>query len=469
MRNSFLYFHFRGDGASECDCTYHSLDNQKLLAEWNIIQKAVASPGWPFRNVVEEFYRDLTKSLPSSLRWSQPSPGLFVDFCVKKMDWVREYCVEKLIDTVVGWQVKNPAMALVTPSEVIKKRIRSGENMFEVQWTSHDNTLPQTFVACVSATTFSEIYPEVFKDYTDKLEAKEAAKKKPRKKKDKENVPPKEKTKATKSKKKEETNQLKLDNYIKKDEPKDKISEGLEMEKVKLKPKNLVLTKMISEDAKYNNKVISKKLVTPDTSDNVSMESLNVHDHNKTDSYVYNPQKKSPGQVDVKMNISDSMMMSESMKEYLEEDNDSDLSDIIDEIVGNKKSRDGASGLNADIKKSFSTSTPSYNIAPNIFAAQPLATGSPMLRKVHQNNMREKVKNKPKASDVFDMGDVSLVLEECSVQSREREEDTNGINCDKNKQSEENMSISGVEDSFDEFDCMESHKPLAQRLGKKQT
>ena len=427
------------------------------MAEWNIVQKAVRSPGWPFRNVVEEFYRDLSKSLPSSFRWSHPSPGLFVDFCVKKMDWVRDYCVEKLMDTVVGWQVKNSAPALVTPSEILKKRIRSGENMFEVQWTSQDNTLPETFTACVSSTIFSERYPEVFQDYMDKLEAKEAAKKKPRKKKDKENVPPKEKTKA-KSRKKE-TNQPKLDNFIKKDELQDKESEDYEKEKVKLKPKNLVLTKMISEDAKYNKKVIGKKLITPDTSDNVSMESLKI-DQNKTDSYVYHPLTKSPDPEASRMNISDSMMMSESMKEYLEEDNDSDLSDIIDEIVGNKKSSSGHTNLSPGLKKSFSTSTPSYNIASNILSTQPIATGSPMLRKVHQNIMREKIRDKAKASDVFDMGEVSLVLEECREQNTKA---TDNI-CDKDNHGEENMSISGVEDSFDEFDCMESHKPLAERL-----
>ena len=68
----------------------------------------------------------------------------------------------------------------------------------------------------------------------------------------------------------------------------------------------------------------------------------------------------------------------------------------------------------------------------------------------------------------WEMGDVSLVLEECSVQSSERKVNSNTIEniCDKNKQSEENMSISGVDDSFDEFDCMESHKPLAERLCK---
>ena len=83
------------------------------------------------------------------------------------------------------------------------------------------------------------------------------------------------------------------------------------------------------------------------------------------------------------------------------------------------------------------------------------------VRKVHQINMREKIKNKPKASDVFDMGEVSLVLEECREKSGEKSDI-----CDKSNHCEENMSISGAEESFDEFDCMESHKPLAERINR---
>ena len=381
------------------------------------------------------------------------------------MDWVRDYCVEKLIDTVVRWQVNNPASVLVTPSEILKKRIRSGENMFEVQWSSQDNTntLPPTFVACVSSTIFSESYPEVFNDHLAKIEAKEASKKKPRKKKDKENVPLKEKK--TKSKK-EEKNQPKLDIFMKSNaisEIENQVEEKLE--KVKVKPKNLVLTKMISEDPQYNKKVIGQKLISPDTSDNVSIESLNQN-QNKTDSYVYNPVIKFPAHE--AMNCSDSMMLSESMKEYMEDDNDSDLSDIIDQIVGKKKSDSSDKYPIPEFKKSFSTSTPSYKTVYKNFPAQPVvATASPMLRKVHQNLMKEKIKDKAKGSDAFDMSDVSMVLEECeATSSGRRGEETIKIDtiCDNNQDEDEEDINFSIEDSFDEFDCMERHTPLVERL-----
>ena len=50
------------------------------------------------------FYRELS-NFPSKFSWCQPQPEMFVSFCVKKMDWLQEYCVEKITDTVVKWQV----------------------------------------------------------------------------------------------------------------------------------------------------------------------------------------------------------------------------------------------------------------------------------------------------------------------------------------------------------------------------
>merc|ERR1712243_77915 len=132
--------------------------------------------------------------------------------------------------------------------------------------------------------------------------------KKPRKKKEKENAPPKEK----KSRAKKETkNQPTLDVFMKKDEV--PIVDQKTKDKIKLKPKNIVITKLISEDPAFNRKVLSKKLVTPDTSENTTVESLNIQDQNKTDSYVFKVNKVSP----VKMDEC-SIILSDSMKEYLE-------------------------------------------------------------------------------------------------------------------------------------------------------
>ena len=67
----------------------------------------------------------------------RPKPGDFVQFCTSKMDWKTDYCVEKIIDVVVRWQVKFsllvPPMAI--PEEIVRKRIKAGEEMFEVQWS----------------------------------------------------------------------------------------------------------------------------------------------------------------------------------------------------------------------------------------------------------------------------------------------------------------------------------------------
>merc|ERR1719517_44431 len=105
----------------------------------------------------------------------------------------------------------------------------------------------------------------------------------------------------------------------------------------------------------------------------------------------------------------------------MEDDNDSDLSDIIDQIVGKKKSDSSDKYPIPEFKKSFSTSTPSYKTVYKNLPAQPVvATASPMLRKVHQNLMKEKIKAKAKGSDAFDMSDVGMVLEECGATSSGR-------------------------------------------------
>ena len=428
-----------GGVTRDCRCQYHDDNNQRLLTEWSVKQKAVVSPGWPFLHVVKEFYRDIS-TLPSKFQWSRPVPDMFVEFCVRKMDWLQDYCVEKVIDTVVRWQVRNPSNVLVSPVEIMKKRIRSGENMFEIQWSSTNSSLPSSFSACASATEFSESFPHVYAKYVEMLEAKEAAKKKPRKKKEKENVAPKEK-KSKAKKTADAEKQPTMDHFVKKP--------VVEEEVVKLKPKTLVLTKLTSADPKFNNKIIAQKLITPDTSNNISMES--VTGGNKSDSYIY---KASPDNMETSDNS-----LSESTRMYLEEEeDDSDLSDIIDEIVGKKRS---------EPIQAFSTSTPSY-LQPqplaNLQNTQRYTTGSPLLRKVQQNVIKEKVKPSVKASDVFDMSDMSFVLEDCSRSDEASDKKPTNLQDD----DYDDLHFS-KEDSFDEFDCLDkpSTTPLADRLKRK--
>ena len=41
----------------ECQCEYHSPQFQLKMAEWIVKKKAVACPGWPFKIVLQEFYK----------------------------------------------------------------------------------------------------------------------------------------------------------------------------------------------------------------------------------------------------------------------------------------------------------------------------------------------------------------------------------------------------------------------------
>ena len=382
-------------------------------------------------------------NLPASFRWSRPNPAYFVDFCVRKLDWVREYCTEKIVETVVRWQVSNPDNVLVRPVEIVRKRIRAGENMLEVLWTSEDQTFPDSFSACVPSTEFSRSFPSVYQDHLDRIEAKEAAKKKPKKKRtEKENIAPKEKKIKTKTK--EVKGQTKMDNFIAKTVP---VKPMEAQPEVSLKPKSLVLRRLVSSDPKFNNMILGQQMVTPDTSE-INSNSQKVDENDKTDDYVF---KRSPN--NSKQNNSE---FSDSMRQYLDDDDDSDLSGIIDEIVGIKKQ-------NTEKLKSFSTSTPSTNIfSPSLAAARLHSCGSPMLRKAQLNAQKAK-DIKTKTSDVFDLSDVSLALNECSSssQSGEPEKDVPNQPCD---------SLDGInfseEASFDEFDCLDNSIPFAERVKK---
>ena len=372
------------------------------------------------------------------------------------MDWLRDYCTEKIVETVVRWQVKNPTNVLVLPVEIVKKRIRAGENMFEVQWSSQDQTFPETFLACVPSVEFSEAFPTVYQDHLDQIAAKEAAKKKPRKKRtEKENIAPKEK----KTKKETKTKgQTKIDNFIKKtesSEPKDPEP------KVNLKPKSLVLRKLVSTDPKFNNLVVGQQMVTPDISE-VSSDSLKVVENDRTDDYVF---KRSDcvGQ-------ENNLTLSDSMRQCLDGEDDSDLSGIIDEIIGIKKPAASQQMKNPTVPRSFSTSTPTYNVwSPARGQLRSASCSSPLLRKAQVNAQKVKERTEakqPKSSDVFDLSDVSFALNECSGSADPEKEENKP--CDGGSDSLAGINFSD-ENSFDEFDCLDtsSQTPFAERVKKR--
>ena len=304
----------------------------------------MAAPGWPFQLVVDEFYSQ-PSSLPSPFIWARPKPGDFCQVATVKMDWVRDYCVEKVLEVVVRWQVKHPTTLVVSPVTVIKRRVKAGEAMLEVEWAKtcppcHCSTskypciMPATFAGCVPTVDFSEAFPEVFNKFQAKLDAKEAAKKKPRRKKGKENVEGggdlegeglegKEKKKRG-TKKKADVKQPMISDFIQR-EAQPHIGEDESLER----PKNIVFKKLISKDKAFNHKVISSKMLTPK-----DVEPLKVEEEVETkieelgDSFVL---RKVPSKAD------NEDLFTDSVRHFLDSGDDSDLSDIINDIIGAKK------------------------------------------------------------------------------------------------------------------------------------
>ena len=306
----------------------------------------MASPGWPFQQVVDEFYSQ-PPTLPSAFSWARPKPGDFCQVATVKMDWVRDYCVEKVLEVVVRWQVKHPTILAVSPTTVVKKRVKAGEAMLEVEWaktcppclcsaSNYPCIMPPTFTACVPTVDFAEAFPGLFNNFQAKLDAKEAAKKKPRSKKGKENLEGesldgKEKKKRV-TKKKTDANQPKIDAFVL-NEAEHLIGEDESLEK----PKNILFKKLVSKDKAFNNKVISSKMLTPKEMEPLDvMEEVEKENSEELgDSFVLRAVPSKPdNEGETKENSS---LFTDSVRQFMDSGDDSDLSDIINDIIGAKK------------------------------------------------------------------------------------------------------------------------------------
>ena len=314
-------------------------------------------------------------------------------------------------------------------------------------------------MSCVPTTDFSLAYPAVYQGYQEMLAEKEAAKKKPKKK--KENIPPKKEkvSKVKKNVKKQPT----IDLFLASKE----ATEENEPENVSIKkPKGVVFTKLASSDPKFNNIVLSKKLITPNQSHDKAVTDDSVPPHlDQSDSYVFHPKPT---------NFHTSMAVSDSMMQYME-DSDSDLSQIIDDIVGMKGADPVSNILDKMVNLHVSPLTPSLrNIPKHMQTSTPFSvmSSSPLLKRVHQNIVEKKLKKTVStvASDVFDISDSFMMeggpLDNSNDMSVAGDDDSRhmSVGGDDNK-----FQIDAIGESFDEFDCFDnpSITPFAERVKKK--
>ena len=295
--------------------------------------------------------------------------------------------------------------------------------------------MPECFTACVPADEFTRSYEFVLQNFNDKLEAKAAAKKKP-----------KRKPKALKEKT-EKKGQSKHKNYeSEKNQPtlvkfisskSDDLGISNDKENVPLaKPKNVVFKRLRATDPRLDNIVLERQMRTPNSSNSSPIQCIshspNMSLQRKTDS----------------RRCQDSILVSDSMREYMD-NSDSDLSEIIEEIVGKRRTV-----LNDDYVELLSNmsiqesplKTPECDKLKRKFfqTSTPYATpsaNSPLLKKVQINAMKSRVLN-------------------------ERKDEV--LKSTQNIHHANNESVNS-EESFDEFDCLDkpSLTPFAERVKKK--
>merc|ERR1719228_1920201 len=161
--------------------------------------------------------------------------------------------------------------------------------------------------------------------------------------------------------------------------------------------------------------------------------------------------------------------------EYMD-DSDSDLSQIIDDIVGGGGGGDAVSKMMDkmnDLSLQVSSLTPLQSLShipKHLQTSTPYAgCSSPLLKTVQHNLLQKRVKQADiKASDAFDISDVSFMMMEDD--NKEKGDSRMSVVDDDEKFLKgPTMQDVDIGESFDEFDCLDNPciTPFAERVKKK--
>jgi len=391
-----------------CPCLYHSQDNQKKITESSIRRKALETPGWPHHEVIKEFYALDGGRFSQAFKWKCPDPPAFIQICVSRMDWEQDYSIEKVQNLITRWQVQNPSGSSgVSPTMVVKTRIQAGQNMVEVEWSCNLPSLPNMFTACVPTTDFEKAYPTVLQEYIEMKESKKRKPKKAKAVKNKENQEPVSKP-AAKAKKAEGKTKLpkgvqpSITKFLKPTEPileqepldpMDDLVRGFN-ESLDLRPKNLLIKKTVYStttvvrearliEAPKRAKDPELKSNVFDMEDSLDNGSVNLQ-YGSSTPYQQN---QGPSSGNATKHLQDS-----DIKQYLEETYNSEMSGILDDILGCNGGYSPDSMKKPDLRRldfnALDSGTKSYNtqktstpdLRKEISQASPLAYGSPCLK-----------------------------------------------------------------------------------------
>ncbi|XP_041660501.1 flap endonuclease GEN homolog 1 isoform X2 [Cheilinus undulatus] len=187
----------------QCPCDWHRYEHTRQASsfEANIRKKTLASPKYPFTEIIHEFL--ILKDKPvSHFKRRQPNMLLMQEFAFKKMEWPKHYTSEKVLVLMTYAELMNrkhgrETAPQVRPLRIFKPRVRNAVACFEIIWSTPEHyVFPENHPAdkqhevrtVEEESLFRVVFPEVVESYLrEKAQAEEnkTKKRKPRSKKEK--------------------------------------------------------------------------------------------------------------------------------------------------------------------------------------------------------------------------------------------------------------------------------------------
>lgn len=155
--------------------------------EFAIYQKARVSPGFPHKEVIDEFMTDKDK-LPSQRRPSWRRPKLFplVYYAALRLEWPEDYTFSKVLPLVTLFDMDALIRSGVTardslhPLRIVKTRTRNGISCFEIEWhklSGDELTKASYYMTIEEQKIFETAFPDVVTEFEKKSKVKPAVKK----------------------------------------------------------------------------------------------------------------------------------------------------------------------------------------------------------------------------------------------------------------------------------------------------
>ncbi|XP_022095003.1 uncharacterized protein LOC110981612 isoform X2 [Acanthaster planci] len=160
-----------------CSCPKHvsAKSKGKSSLEPDVMKKACAVPDFPNEQVIDEFL--VVKDKCSETDFARRRPQLIAaqKFISSKLEWPKDYTVEKVFPLVTLWDLQalssgqpfDPKFHL-TPTAVIKKRVRQGVPCVEVQWQTGIPHSELEFPTTIEKEeVFSKAFPELMTTFEE--------------------------------------------------------------------------------------------------------------------------------------------------------------------------------------------------------------------------------------------------------------------------------------------------------------